>query len=263
MLLKDGADPNYLDSFNRLRTLEMLAGMHQPELVKVLLRYGAIIDINSYNGKEVFKDIILTDDTDTLKLLLKSGISPLAQIEEGMSIYDFAVHHKKKNALKVITPFYKSAINAEASSEKKTVKPSQKPKGTKMNKTPKNPICGCYRIDMDETIGFQKQKARESFGKLTKSQEKQVEENWRGNAPALQELEIEIQNEKLVFRNIVENDEESYDLQMKRSKNQTILHVDWFGKVVFEVHEIKPGIFRFPCTNAENDISEAVWKKMA
>ena len=29
---------------------------------------------------------------------------------------------------------------------------------------------------------------------------------------------------------------------------------------MFEVHEIKPGIFQFLCTNEDNDISEAVWK---
>lgn len=249
MLIENGADPNYLDPFNKLRTLEMLADMHQPELVKVLLRYGAKIDINSHGGKEVIKANILTDDTVTLKLLLESGISPLAQIERDMSIYDFAVHHKKKNALKVITPFYKSALKNEAASGRKAANNSQisqKKKGTKMNETPKNSICGRYRIDMDETIDFQKQKAKGIFGELTNSQKEQIEDNWRGNAPDLEEIEIEIQNEKLVFRNIVENDEESYDLKIKTSKNQTILHVDWFGKLVFEVHEIKPGIFSFP-----------------
>ena len=99
LLLKNGADVNSKDERDGYTLLIRASLYGQVDAVKLLLEYGANMDIQNNDGNTAIMLASEAGNNDVVKLLLKNGADVSIKNNEGEDILDFA---KNKETRKVI-----------------------------------------------------------------------------------------------------------------------------------------------------------------
>jgi hypothetical protein len=259
LLLEAGADPNKADQ-GGFTPIDTVVIAHWPELLELLLDYGARLELSKDEGRFAVERSIAQGDVATVKLLVDFGLQPSMKLANGMTAIDFAKKCKMGDKVCIMqnAGTCRSPKSLKNSSSRLPQKTSVK-SGFKIDTA----LIGSYEIDSEKTAKLMVASGQEMVaGKrmvMKKGYDQAVKKLIRDRRQILRGISLEIGNGTFTYRG--EEGKECFPARSKKNGKQRILVVEWGNiRQEFLVREVAKDTFQFKCDTS--DLSQFIWKKL-